>query len=144
MNLDLKFESAGHSMNFTKNKALIPGSKVNDRDVGNSSCFMPVFRHDDADGAWTFGTHFMKDYYWVFDATDATDGWRLGFGKRSKGIIVDPAADNIVPPTPDDSDDGNPGPYFWIILSGVFLMLLGALVLLARRFCSRKTQYNSE
>lgn len=86
----------------------------------------------------------MKDYYWVFDATDSTDGWRLGFGKRSKGIIVDPDADNIVPPTPDDDDDGDLGPYFWIILSGVVLLLLGGVGLLARRFCSRKARYTSE
>lgn len=130
-------------MKLDKKHLLIPGSKVIDRDKEDNICFLPVFKHGDADTAWLFGTHIMKDYYWLFDATDATHGWRLGFGRRANDLTLDPLADNVIPPNPDDDEKGM-GPTFWTILAAVSAMLLCGAVLLFRRFCFRKRRYNSE
>ena len=93
-------------MDLDKKHLLIPGSKVIDRDKEENVCFLPVFRHGDGDTTWLFGTHIMKDYYWLFDGTDAVNGWRLGFGRRASTLTFDPLADNLIPPPKPDDEKG--------------------------------------
>ena len=80
-------------MMLQTDRFLIPGTMVIDRDKEDNVCFLPVFRGYDAE-AWEFGTHIMKDYYWVYDATDQKDGWRLGWGTRADTLVMDPEASN--------------------------------------------------
>lgn len=93
LDFSISFNVDRKHMLLQTDKFLIPGTMVIDRDIEDNVCFLPVFRGYD-DEAWIFGTHIMKDYYWVFDATDAVDGWRLGWGTRADNLTLDSEATN--------------------------------------------------